>query len=101
MPEPVTQNGTERPSVAVLNGHGSVHNLGPVFTSERIKELVATLEEPFDPTEIKWRVTNTTQVGSRNGPRFRGQMLAYADPRAYTDRQRFIKRDRTLPDALG
>jgi hypothetical protein len=51
-----------------------------------MEELVAALEEPFDPTEIKWRVTNTTQVGSRNGPRFRGQMLAYADPRAYTDR---------------
>jgi hypothetical protein len=51
-----------------------------------MKELVAALEDPFDPTEIKWRVTNTTQVGSRNGPRFRGQMLAYADPRAYTDR---------------
>jgi hypothetical protein len=57
-----------------------------VFTTERVKELVAALEEPFDPTEIKWRVTNTTQIGSRNGPRFRGQMLAYADPRAYTDR---------------
>jgi len=51
-----------------------------------MQELVAALEEPFDPTEIKWRVTNTTQIGSRNGPRFRGQMLAYADPRAYTDR---------------
>jgi hypothetical protein len=31
-------------------------------------------------------VTNTSQIGSRNGQRFRGQMLAYADPRAYTDR---------------
>jgi hypothetical protein len=51
-----------------------------------MKELVAALEDPFDPTEIKWRIKNTTQIGSRNGPRFRGQMLAYADPRAYTDR---------------
>jgi hypothetical protein len=51
-----------------------------------MKELVAALEEPFDPTEIKWRLTITTQIGSRNGPRFRGQVLAYADPRAYTDR---------------
>src|SRR5215467_573826 len=86
MPETVTQNGTEQLLIAALNGHASVPNLGPVFTTERIKELVAALEEPFDPTEIKWRVTNTSQIGSRNGPRFRGQMLAYADPRAYTDR---------------
>ena len=86
MPEPLTQNGTEQPSKAVLNRHASVPNLGPAFTTDRMKELVAALEDPFDPTEIKWRVTNTTQVGSRNGPRFRGQMLAYADPRAYTDR---------------
>ena len=86
MPEIVTQNGTEQASILVLNGHASVPNLGPAFTNERMKELVAALEEPFEPTEIKWRVTNTTQIGSRNGPRFRGQMLAYADPRAYTDR---------------
>ena len=86
MPEIVTQNGTEPPSIPVLNGHATVPNLGPTFTTERMKELVAALEEPFDPTEIKWRVTNTTQIGSRSGPRFRGQMLAYADPRAYTDR---------------
>ena len=36
--------------------------------------------------EIKWRVTNTCKVGGPKGPRDRGQMLAYADPRAYTDR---------------
>jgi hypothetical protein len=57
-----------------------------LFTQDRLRELVAALEEPFDVAEIKWRVTNTSQIGSRNGPRFRGQMLAYADPRAYTDR---------------
>jgi hypothetical protein len=57
-----------------------------LFTQERLPELVAALAEPFDVSEIKWRVTNTSQIGSRNGPRFRGQMLAYADPRAYTDR---------------
>jgi hypothetical protein len=51
-----------------------------------MKELVAALEEPFDPTEIKWCLTITTQIGGRNGPRFRGRVLAYADPRAYTDR---------------
>ena len=86
MHETVTQNTTEQLPVAAVNGHPNVRNLSSVFTAERMKELIAALEEPFDPTEIKWRVTNTTQVGGRNGPRFRGQMLAYADPRAYTDR---------------
>jgi hypothetical protein len=40
----------------------------------------AQLAEPFDPSEIKWRVTHTTKDGSR------GAVIAYADPRAYTDR---------------
>ncbi|MCZ2078356.1 MAG: hypothetical protein LC130_25575 [Bryobacterales bacterium] len=59
---------------------------GGVITPERIRDLIAGLEAPFDSAEIKWRVTNTAQVGGRSGPRLRGQMLAYADPRAYTDR---------------
>ena len=48
--------------------------------TEQLVQLVAALEEPFDPREIKWRVTNTTS------DRRRGQVIAYADPRAYTDR---------------
>ena len=47
---------------------------------EQLAQLVAALEEPFDPSEIKWRVTNTTS------DRRRGQVIAYADSRAYTDR---------------
>jgi hypothetical protein len=46
-------------------------------------ELTALFEkliEPFDPSEIKWRVTHTTQ------DRRRGAVIAFADPRAYTDR---------------
>jgi hypothetical protein len=65
-----------------LNGAGAATALKP----ERVQELVAALEDPFDPSEIKWRVTNTCKVGGPKGPRDRGQMLAYADPRAYTDR---------------
>ncbi|HEY0308142.1 MAG TPA: Rad52/Rad22 family DNA repair protein [Acidobacteriaceae bacterium] len=42
--------------------------------------LLAQLAEPFDPSEIKWRVTHTTQDGRR------GAVIAFADPRAYTDR---------------
>jgi hypothetical protein len=73
MHETVTQNGTEHLPVAAVNGHAGVPHTSSLFTTERIKEFVAALEEPFDPSEIKWRVTNTTQVGGRNGPRFRGR----------------------------
>lgn len=51
------------------------------FSPERIKELVGSLEVPFDPSQIDWRVTNT----SKNG-KLRGQVIPYADQRAYTDR---------------
>ncbi len=47
----------------------------------KIDELIANLEVPFHPSVIEWRVTNT----SRGGPP-RGQVMPYADQRAYTDR---------------
>src|ERR1039458_5765524 len=50
------------------------------YSDERVRQLEAALENPFDPSVIKWRVTNTTS------DRRRGQVIAYADPRAYTDR---------------
>jgi len=46
-----------------------------------IKELIASLEVPFHPSVIEWRVTNTSKGGSP-----RGQLMPYADQRAYTDR---------------
>jgi hypothetical protein len=52
------------------------------FTPEKVKEFVAALEVPFDPTQIEWRVMNTT----KNGQPMRGQVVPYADQRAYTDR---------------
>ena len=52
------------------------------FTPEKVKELVAALEVPFDPSQIEWRVMNTT----KNGQPMRGQVVPYADQRAYTDR---------------
>jgi hypothetical protein len=52
------------------------------FSPERVKELVAALEVPFDPSQIEWRVMNTT----KNGQPMRGQVVPYADQRAYTDR---------------
>src|SRR5215472_8714576 len=53
---------------------------GKEYTDEELHRLVAALEEPFDPQQIKWQVTNTTKDKTR------GQVIAYADPRAYTDR---------------
>ncbi len=52
------------------------------FSAEQIKELVAALEVPFDPAQIEWRVMNTTK-GQQPA---RGQVVPYADQRAYTDR---------------
>jgi len=50
--------------------------------AERVKELVAALEVPFDQSQIAWRVTNSTK-GQQPA---RGQVVPYADQRAYTDR---------------
>src|SRR5882672_10269357 len=47
----------------------------------KIKELIADLAVPFHPSVIEWRVTNTSMGGSP-----RGQVMPYADQRAYTDR---------------
>src|SRR5258708_29945981 len=47
----------------------------------KIKELIANLEVPFHPSVIEWRVTKTSKGGSP-----RGQVMPYADQRAYPDR---------------
>src|ERR1700677_2240550 len=49
-------------------------------TSPELEALFTQLAEPFDSSEIKWRVTHTSRDGSR------GAVIAFADPRAYTDR---------------
>jgi hypothetical protein len=50
------------------------------FSEEEQGRVVALLEVPFDPNDIKWRVVKTGQHGRR------GAVLPFADPRAYTDR---------------
>jgi hypothetical protein len=60
----------------------SVAPMVPQFPPERVKELVAALEVPFEASQIEWRVMNTT----KNGQPMRGQVVPYADQRAYTDR---------------
>lgn len=52
------------------------------FSPEQIHRFVEQLEVPFDPSVIEWRVTNTTKSSGR----LRGQIIPYADQRAYTDR---------------
>src|SRR5438105_1729150 len=86
MQDTMTTNGSSPPPAVAMNGQPPGASAATAFTTERVQELVAALEDPFDPSEIKWRVTNTCKVGGQKGPRDRGQMLAYADPRAYTDR---------------
>lgn len=54
----------------------------PQVPAEQIKEMVAALELPFEPEQIEWRVMNTT----KNQQPVRGQVVPYADQRAYTDR---------------
>ena len=54
----------------------------PRHSAERVKELLAALEVHFDPWHIEWRVMNTT----KNQQPVRGQVVPYADQRAYTDR---------------
>ncbi len=53
----------------------------PTPNAAKIKELITNLEVPFHPSVIEWRVTNTSKGGSP-----RGQVMPYADQRAYTDR---------------
>ena len=50
------------------------------MTVEERDRILAQLAEPFDVSEIKWRVTQTANKGTR------GMVKPYADPRAYHDR---------------
>ena len=86
MQDTTMTNGSPPLPAVSINGQPPGAGAATAFTAERVQELVGALEDPFDPSEIKWRVTNTCKVGGPKGPRDRGQMLAYADPRAYTDR---------------
>jgi hypothetical protein len=45
-----------------------------------IRKVLAELQVPFPPDQVQWRVMNTSNDKKR------GQIVPYADPRAYTDR---------------
>ena len=52
----------------------------PQFNMEKVREVVRELEVPFPPSVVDWRVMSVSEDGTR------GQIMPYADPRAYTDR---------------
>ena len=52
------------------------HRFGP----DDINRYAVELEIPFDPRVIEWRVTHTSRE------KVRGQIIPYADQRAYSDR---------------
>ena len=45
-----------------------------------VQSILRELEVPFSPHQVQWRLTNTAK------DRKRGQVVPYADPRAYADR---------------
>jgi hypothetical protein len=75
---------TQSSALAVIatgaNGHSDYKS------PERLQNIRELLNGPFDPSEIKWRVTATSTHQGKLGPQKRGQLVAYADQRAYTDR---------------
>lgn len=73
-----TGSASESAAAGVMFGASA----GTQLTPQKIKELVAELEVPFDPSVIEWRITNTTKGSGKP----RGQVIPYADQRAYTDR---------------
>ena len=56
-----------------------------------VTKLLAELEIPFPPDQVRWRVTNTSNDKKR------GQIVPYADPRAYTDRLNAPRHEDALP----
>ena len=82
----VNGSGRESPvseSVAAVAANG---NHSAQVSPEHLSKIRERLSEPFDPSEIKWRVTATSTQQTKHGPQKRGQLIAYADQRAYTDR---------------
>lgn len=69
------------PHVSANDALASQH-LGSALrlSDDRIRQIIGDLEVPFDSSVIEWRVTNTAK------DKRRGQVMPYADQRAYTDR---------------
>jgi hypothetical protein len=63
-------------------GAGMVQKPKRLSRAAKMRQAVAELEVPFDPSVVEWRVMRMTWEGGRR----RGQLIPFADPRAYTDR---------------
>jgi hypothetical protein len=72
---------TSPPPVSADDALASQHlGFDSRFSDDRIRQIIGDLEVPFDSSVIEWRVTNTAK------DKRRGQVMPYADQRAYTDR---------------
>lgn len=69
-----------RPNETAKSAPASSGFLGSRFNIDKVRAFVAELEVPFSPSLIEWRVVRVSEDRSR------GQILPYADQRAYTDR---------------
>ena len=58
----------------------SIEDTTTSLSGLEVNKLLRELEVPFSPEQVQWRVTVTAN------DRKRGQIVPYADPRAYTDR---------------
>jgi len=58
----------------------TTEQITPPVTKLDFAKVLGELELPFAPSQVQWRVTNTSNDKKR------GQVIPYADPRAYTDR---------------
>ncbi len=76
----------EPPAMPITMVAAGDQNQFAPMSPERFEKIRGRLTEPFDPSEIKWRVTATSTRQGKHGPQKRGQLVAYADQRAYTDR---------------
>jgi hypothetical protein len=82
MTAPNGHAGSASPPHASANDALASQHLGfdSRLSDDRIKQIIGDLEVPFDSSVIEWRVTNTAK------DKRRGQVMPYADQRAYTDR---------------
>jgi hypothetical protein len=79
----MTSQLTEAQTEAIARAHtldgSNVHSFLPL-AKEPLDAVLRALEVPFEVNLVQWRVTEWIEDGTR------GLMMAYADPRAYSDR---------------
>ena len=74
-----TEAGCEGTAWALPIDRSRDHATRPL-AKEELDGVLRLLEAPFDVNLVRWRITEWSDEGAR------GLMMAYADPRAYSDR---------------